>query len=113
MALPPPVQLLIIGGGLTGSLLASLLPPALAASAALWEKSTNAGRFATAVARGSGAPALADLGAQYLTAFDEPSAAALAEAHAAGVLARVPPGAVPHKRQPGLAFRSCDKFNNR
>jgi len=98
---------LIVGGGITGALLASMLPPALLATAQLWEKSTAAGRFATKTPRGAaaGAPP-SDTGAQYATAFDAPSAAALEAAAAAGVLRRLAPGAILGEREPTASLPS-------
>ena len=101
-----PFSLLIVGGGCSGALLASLLPPALQATTQLWEKSTSAGRFATSTARGAAAGARADGGAQYCTAFDAPSAAALEAAAAAGALRRLPPGAILGEREPTASLPS-------
>lgn len=81
-------SVLIIGGGLTGSLCASQLG-SLASSSALWEKSTNTGRISDSKPRRDG-PAVhscaVDLGAQYFSSSAY-AAPALAELRAAGVLA--------------------------
>ncbi len=65
------VPVLVVGGGATGALLAAALAAARgpAAGVALWEKSSSTGRVSHSAARGAGAGALADLGAQY---FSEP-----------------------------------------
>ena len=87
-------DLLVVGGGLTGFSIAAALPAALQARAALWEKSASPGRLAVSRARGAAAPAVCDLGAQYFSAVDARSAAALAELEASGLVARLPPAAV-------------------
>lgn len=99
-------DLLIVGGGLSGALLSSLLPAALAGRTQLWEKSTNCGRLTSSTARGAAAGAVSDLGAQYFTAFDAASGAALASAQAAGVLQRLPPGAIVGEREPTASLPS-------
>lgn len=84
-------SVLIIGGGLTGSLCASKLG-ALSASSALWEKSTNTGRVSDSKPRRDG-PAVhscaVDLGAQYFSSSAH-AASPLAELRAAGVLVPLP-----------------------
>jgi hypothetical protein len=92
---PAPLRdLLIVGGGLTGMALAASLPPALQARSALLEKSNSPGRFSSNRARGAAAPAVADIGAQYFSSLDSRSGAALLALEAAGLVARMPPGAV-------------------
>ena len=60
------LSVLIIGGGATGSVLASTLG-ALSSTSALWEKSTSTGRVSHSTARGAASGGIADLGAQYFT----------------------------------------------
>jgi predicted NAD/FAD-dependent oxidoreductase len=80
---------LVIGGGATGSRLASQLESlGLSLSSALWEKSTNTGRISDSKPRRDGAAAnscAVDLGAQYFSSSPR-TLAALAELRAAAVL---------------------------
>jgi len=87
-----PLSVLIIGGGATGAQLGALLAGSrLAASSALWEKSSSTGRISHSRARGAAAGAVADLGAQFFTAGGSAAGdAALAALEAARVLAPLP-----------------------
>ena len=60
------LSVLIIGGGATGSIIASTLGK-LSKTSALWEKSTSTGRISHSIARKSASGSVADLGAQYFT----------------------------------------------
>lgn len=90
------LSVLIIGGGVTGSVLSSTLT-ALSSSSELWEKSRSTGRVSHSVARGAAAGALADLGAQYFTlgrSTRSDGDSRLLELEKAGVLARLAPGSL-------------------
>lgn len=95
-------NILIVGGGPTGSHLAHLLRATpLCTSTVVWEKSSNTGRFSAHASRPPGSTS--DLGAQYFTANPAcaSTTAALAELRAAGMLGPpLPRGAIEGLRPP-------------
>ena len=91
-------DLLIVGGGCTGSLIASLLGTAVSKTC-LWEKSASPGRLSSGTGRGAASGCTYDLGAQYFTAFDGASGEALAQAEAAGVLSVLPKNSIGGERE--------------
>ena len=82
-------RVLIVGAGLTGSMLGSMLKPVPGVAVEVWEKSRGAGGRA-ATARFGGGQAQADTGLQYLSTTPGPGGevgAALEAVLAAGVAA--------------------------